>query len=532
MAGAATTFDYRKAPKQPVFLVDENGNSIATTAEKHLEVALHDPITTFGEVKVAEKTPLIQQNFVYPNAGSTETLTFFTNSGASTSTANNMISCDSGTQTLALCSVRTNRSLVYHSGQGAEGMWTAKYSSSVAGSILFSGFGNAETAVGFTMNESGKFGIVRSSGGVRHVVQMVVDVKSSHAQIATVTLNGTAFSCLVTNGADTRVTTNDLGVCDFTGQYPGWVTEAQGSTITFIPTIPGPLTGTYSVAFSTSGSGTFSTFATGKNPAVEFVEQNAWNIDTLDGSGSTSNPSGLSLNPANLQVYGIGFQYLGGGQIVYKVQSPNASGPEGEEMLPVHRISYAGREKSPSLSNPSMPFVLSARNVGVGGNLGISVGSVSAFTQGKHVVLGKGRSYSVSKTGLGTTYVPLLTINNSRLYGNRVNQSELDIQSIQISNNGTKGMEIQVIEDAHLGNDRSWVQVSTNTSPARADFSATTYSNGIVRVSRGIPAGQQAEIDAAKFRMDIPAGSRITIVGRAVSTTVDATISAQWDEDQ
>lgn len=532
-AGAATAFSYTKAPRQPVTLVDSEGREIERTADGHLEVAVHDPVTAFGELAVSEYTPLIQGHFVYANSFSTESYQFFQSAGASTGIASNMASCSSGsTATLSLCSIRTARSLVYHPGQGSLGRWTADFSTAVAGTIQFTGFGNAETALGFTANEYGLFGIVRSSGGVRHTVVMGIHTKSSNAQNVTVTLNNQAFTCAVTNGADARVTANEISQCDFSGLYPGWVTEAQGSSVTFIPTVPGSQGGTFSATFPTSGGATFTTLFTGKNPNVEFVRQSEWNIDTLDGSGSTRNPSGLNLDYTGLNVYQLAYQYLGAGQVVFSVESPRANGSEGEEMLPVHRISYAGRETTPSLSNPSMPFVISSRNVGVASDVVVKSASFAAFTQGPHITLGRERSYGVTKSGITTAWTPLLTLNNSRLFGERVNQSELLVESIQISNVGTKGLEIQVLENAIVGNDRSWVYVSTNTSPARVDFSATTYSSGIPRISRGVPSNTQAEIDASRYSMNINSGGRITVLGRATNTTTDATVSIQWAEDQ
>ena len=49
------------------------------------------------------------------------------------------------------------------------------------------------------------------------------------------------------------------------------------------------------------------------------VAQADWNKDTLDGSGGTSNPSGMTLDVTKINTYWVDFQWLGGGRVRYGV---------------------------------------------------------------------------------------------------------------------------------------------------------------------------------------------------------------------
>ena len=157
---------------------------------------------------------------------------------------------------------------------------------------------------------------------------------------------------------------------------------------------------------------------------------------------------------------------------------------------------------------------------------------MGAFIQGEKKNLGQQRSYQVSKAGFGTSFVPILTLNNSRIFGSRINQREIVPLSLNISNTGTKPLELQVFEQANLGADAFMQYVSTGRSPARVDFSATTYGNGIPRLSRGVAAGQAVEVDLSKYDYSIEAGNQMTVIIKANSTTTDATVSLQWVQGQ
>ena len=88
--------------------------------------------------------------------------------------------------------------------------------------------------------------------------------------------------------------------------------------------------------------------SSGANPTVS-VPQASWNLDTLDGSGGPSNPSGFNLKPKAVQILVIDFEWLGvgsvrvgfvfNGQIVY-----------------AHRFDCANIEQSVYMQTPNLPL--------------------------------------------------------------------------------------------------------------------------------------------------------------------------------
>lgn len=88
--------------------------------------------------------------------------------------------------------------------------------------------------------------------------------------------------------------------------------------------------------------------SSGANPTVS-VPQAGWNLDTLDGSGGVTNPSGISLKVSAVQILVIDFEWLGvgsvrvgfvfNGQIVY-----------------AHRFDCANLEQSVYMQTPNLPL--------------------------------------------------------------------------------------------------------------------------------------------------------------------------------
>ena len=109
--------------------------------------------------------------------------------------------------------------------------------------------------------------------------------------------------------------------------------------------------------------------SSGANPTVS-VPQTGWNLDTLDGSGGPSNPSGFNLKPNAVQILVIDFEWLGvgsvrvgfvfNGQIVY-----------------AHRFDCSNLEQSVYMQTPNLPLRYEVDASGLGsGSLDCICGTV------------------------------------------------------------------------------------------------------------------------------------------------------------
>lgn len=92
------------------------------------------------------------------------------------------------------------------------------------------------------------------------------------------------------NGTD-ALTTKRVGMYD---ERNGFIFEASSSTV--------------KVGIRSSISGA---------PVTTMVSQGSWNVDTFDGTGSASNPSGVLLDPNKQLIFYIEYQWLGSGKVEF-----------------------------------------------------------------------------------------------------------------------------------------------------------------------------------------------------------------------
>lgn len=495
----------------------------------HQQVEILSPVSPFGEVITANLTPVIQHDFVY--GASTDNFKFTYYNGASISTGLNMIQAHTGAQVNSLSAATTRRTAKYRPGQGTVFFGAGLFSTATAGSNQFFGLGSGESAIGFgTLDD--KFGIYHASGNFREVQTLNIGTKSSNDQIASVVLAGSTFYCPVTNGASASATaweiaySTDSVYCNFALQAPGWGAEARGSSVVFVAASGGNQSGGMSITFPTSGAGTFTETIQGSLGGTNFIPQASWNMDNYDGSGSSSNPSGFGLDYTKGNVYRISLQYLGFGAIEYGAEDANTG-----KINPVHRLKFPSTLYSPSLSNPNFGIVVSARNTTNNSVLSTRAGSLSAFLAGQKEELGRQRNFRAYKTGVGTSFTPIINIRNPRMFRGRPNQVELRLREIVVANLGGKGLEFIAIRDPRLSNDAVFIQSDSGTV-MEYDTTATSYSAGVIQDGGAVGATNSIVQDLHGNQVSVGPGDIMTIAVRSVATTTDVSVSVQVIEDR
>lgn len=88
--------------------------------------------------------------------------------------------------------------------------------------------------------------------------------------------------------------------------------------------------------------------SSGANPTVT-VPQSNWNLDTLDGSGGLTNPSGINLKLNAVQILVIDFEWLG-------VGSARVGFVFGGQVVYAHRFDCANIEQSVYMQTPNLPL--------------------------------------------------------------------------------------------------------------------------------------------------------------------------------
>lgn len=431
--------------------VDSNG---------HLEQAIHGPLLPFGSVHTERLEPILQADAIYGlNSSNHRTIL---NASGTAAASDSAFVCTTGTTIYGAGSIQSRERLIYRPGQGMVFRFTGLFTTGVANSYQLVGFGHGEDGlwVGY---KGTQFGIVYNSRGKREVRTLTISTKSSTAENAVVTLNGTAFSVAVTNGANTIQTAWEIAQ----GTYTGWEAEAIGSTVVFVSNAVGVKAGVFTIS-GTTVVGSFAQTSAGQAVTEMFVAQADFNGDTLDGSGN----SDFVADWTKFNVFQFGVQYLGAGAIICKIEIPHTG--NNPTWVTFHTLDLPNTLIKTSFGNPTFPFTMSAYSAGSTTDLTIKCGSYSAFIEGERKVHGDRFSYTNTLTTAGATnFQCLFTLRNTRYFGGRTNQTVIKVLSVFAALKHTSPCTIYLFRNATLAGVPNFTTWSTN-SCALYDSSATT----------------------------------------------------------
>lgn len=402
----------------------DNGTSVGVpvTPEGHLEVAIHDPISAFGEVLTVTPWPVFQGDGVY--GINTNQLLSTTYLGGTTSGADSSLVASTTTAAGSYGVLQSRRRVRYRPGQGVSVRFTAAFTTGVAGSYQVVGLGHSEDGVFFGYDDLGRFGILHSSRQTRAIYTLTVTVGATVAETIIVTLNGTANNVAVTNSANVYRTAYEIS----SATYIGWQTHLQGATVVFVRASAGATAGAFTI---TNFTGAFAgnivqTRAGLSTPANDvWVPQTSWNGDNLLGSGA----SGITLDPTKLNVYEIKMQYLGAGAIAFRVEvaPPGTNTPT---WVTVHTLKFPNTRTQTTFGIPSFPFTLSAYNLANNTTISTTCGSYAAFLEGEKKLVGYRSCYYTGLTNVdATNFRVLFLLQNSRVFQTKVNQTSVGIIS-------------------------------------------------------------------------------------------------------
>lgn len=469
----------RKAIPVSLEAVNDSGQStaLATTAEGHLEVALHAPRLPFGAVHVENLSPIFQTDAVYGvNSGQVTTFTSLTG-GATAS--NSAFTVSTGTTATAQGVILGRKRLRYRPGQGVVGRFTAAYTTPVTYSYQIAGFGHAEDGVYFGYREatgngySGvtpAFGILYINRALREVRTLTVTTGSSTAENVTVQLNGVNSTVAVTNSGNIQRTVWEISQ----GTFTGWDAYASGATVVFVAKSAQAKSGAYSLTASTA-IGSFAQTRAGTAGTETFIPQSTWNGDKLDGTGA----SGVTLDPTKGNVFQIGIQYLGFGSISFQVE---VCPPDGNnaDFVTVHTIRNPNTLTTTTFGNPAFPFTMAAYSAGSTTNLTVKCGSFAGFIEGNKTLQGNRFTYFASSTAVtDSNYRALFTILNTRYYAGQTNQAVINLLATSGALKHNSPCIFYLIRNGTLAGNPNFTSLSS-ISCSLWDTAATTvtWTNG------------------------------------------------------
>ncbi len=265
-----------------------------------------------------------------------------------------------------------------------------------------------------------------------------------------------------------------------------------------------------------------------RNGGVDtWIPKTSWNQDVMDGSLSTSNPSGMLLNPTFGNIYQIKYQYLGFGNIRFYVENPASS-----EFAIVHTIKYSNTNTSTNLTNPTMQLYWQALCNSGGVGVTVKTGSGALFIEGIRQFLGPRYGIDNNKSGV-STLTNIITLKCVSTYNSLNNLSQVRIRNISAAsaNSGTAGISVlQVIINPTLGGTPSYTNIDSLYSTIQYDTAGTTVSGGIVIFNTSYASNGNMFMDVTELGLIINPSSIMTFAVKSTQNTT-ASISVCWSED-
>lgn len=497
--------------------------------------------SAFGEPYGITITPVIQLDSIYGITDEViETFTTGTASLASVNPAIPVWLVQSGTSSTGAATLGSKRFLRYRPGQGALTRFTAGFTTSTALTTQRAGLFNRENAIQIGWNHDGvngpRFGVMRASGGRVHITVLTINTAPTGNQTATITLNGVAFTVSLTAGTTTQTAVQINKVDGFSG----WDIDQVDNTVVFSALSTGPKNGVFSFSSTGAGTlaaGTFSTKQVGVTQTENWTYQSDFNIDTLDGSGNTYNPSGMLLQSQYQNVYQINFRWLGAGEIRYAIEDDSNG-----NMIFFHHEHYTNRNTKPHIGQPSFRIGYTAQNLGSTSSVSVTGASLMGAIEGDIRQNELNRSTSVVKTSLAqNTTHHLLTIRNpyvtngksGALNGNYVlNAKEIILKDLSIATQGNDPSIIYMFFQAasfsatHVfvsqPKDNGMVSIVDGTIDPTIDTAVARFVSAL---------NGQASYPLRDFRVVIPPGTSISFAINSSAQISRCAFAVVFSED-
>lgn len=486
---------------------------------------VEDQKTAFGELAVAEHTPVNQIQFPYNI--NTDMIEKRENNDGTITQADSMAilqSSPTGANANSAAHMLSRIPIRYNPGQGIDIRFTALYTTGVTNSVQIAGIGEVGDGLFFGFNGTA-FSILRREQGVPEIQTLTIDVGASSSGDITINLDGQATVVAVTASDTVReIAVKIAAATGFKDAGLGWSAFLNNSTVIFKSWSDGNKGGAFNLTDtgSTSAAGTFVETVTGVTTTNNWTAQTAWSLDVMDGTG----PSGVTLDPTKLNVYKIEFQYLGAGSINFLIERPDTG-----RYVMVHRIEYANTNIIPSFVNPTLPLHIMTKNLANTSNLTIKTGSMAGFIEGKESDVGLNQSVNNIKTGVGTTQTSIIAIKNNVVYQGKLNRVKVRIDGLNVSSDGAKLVTIRVIKNPILDGTPAFTDVDSNVSVMSFDTAGTTFTGGTEILALQLGKADAKEVATKQFKFDLLPGDMVMISGATISAgTSDIGASIHWRE--
>lgn len=486
--------------------------------------------SAFGETVSVPITPVVQLDALYGlDPTKVETFTF----GNGTAVAQNAhfeVTADATANSYGV--IRSKRFVRYRPGQGCIARFTAAFTATNGvGPVGFTqraGFFAQEQAlqIGFD-HTNGKFGILRANGGKAHIHNFTFSALADGD--ITVTANGTTFTAVTV--ADGSVEENVAALVAGLKLQPAfnalYTVENNGDDITILSTSLGAQAGAFTVTSTATVTYTDTTLQTGVAQTNNWIYQENFNVDKLDGTGI----SGVDLDHTKLNVYQINFRWLGAGEMRFAVENPTNG-----DMIFFHHIHYTNQNTVPHLDNPSMKIGYVAANLG-GGTGSVTVtgasilGAIEGVVQTTSFPTAVRGARGDTMTANGIYHV--LSLKNRLVYRNKINTRDLILKTISAGVTATASAPatVYLYFQPTMASNLLWTETGEYNASYYADdaFTITSPPQPIAAFQFG--SGSALNIDVSNLDIRIPPNGYVTVGISSVSNMTSASAALTFIED-
>lgn len=468
-----------------------NFKNMPIDPQGHLKINIHDPATAFGQIKTAEETPILEQYFPY-GVLSDEVNTWNLVTGVTASGG-------SGTGLLVDYKQLANSVTDIYTNRGNSGVNYA------LGDIITISAGNLNSTA-----------VVRSVTTEGVVLALDVCVGGTGYAAANGSITATdGLLTLTVSGANDKIvvqTNNSIKYHTGTGivsrftaifepsagsyQFAGPADENNGYLCGFVDT-------SYCVVHR-------------RNTVDNITYQNNFNTDTINGVNGTSNPSGLNTDFTKGNIYQIKYQWLGFGAIKYSIED------ESGDIELYHSTRYANANTVTSTASPSFPFRWEIGNTTNTSSLNLKSASAMASIEGKRLY--PTRLYSTTASSLS------LVLQNRKYFKDRVNKTEVFINSIIITNNTTNtDVTFSIRKATSNPTTSTFSELNTNSvvSTATPAVAFAPLAGDIIGIY-ALTKGQTQNIRLTQYELDLSPTEYLSIVPSDEPSSVTVT----WYEDK
>ena len=347
----------------------------------------------------------------------------------------------------------------------------------------------------------------------------------------TVTNTATEYSVNTTaNGADSAILESAER-----GRYePGYAGEAGiGVRIPILPT--GSQVARWGLFDSQNGaffgSTSTDTFVTIRRAGVDTViNQSAWNVDKLDGTG----PSGATLTLSKGNIFQVVFTWYGYGVIEFRVVIPDPT-TLAQEVIIVNRFSPTGQT---SFVDPNLPLRAEINNGGTATSFNLFVGGREYSIIGKYEPTFRVTSERRTISNVTTTLTPVISFARKAVFPTgsaRTNSVEVDLEELNIISTADLAYQVLLggtINGTFVNYPTATTIIPDSETALLVNTTSTTITGGEV-IFQGITSGAgentRTLATAELLSFVLPDNAIVTLavvrIGGSGTNTVNASFS-------